>query len=94
VPLSVYIDEVVGHMRRRSGSVAFVDFFMEECTRPRIVGVFLALLELVRRQAIQVENPTGDPRDMRVSLCAPPLSPDVEANAAPSGDGEGDDAGS
>lgn len=77
IPVSVYIDEVVGHMRRRSGPVAFVDFFMEECTRPRIVGVFLALLELVRRRAIKVHNPTGDPRDMRISLCAPPLSPEV-----------------
>jgi segregation and condensation protein A len=77
VPLSVYIDEVVGHMRRRSGSVAFMDFFMEECTRPRIVGIFLALLELVRRRSVQIHSSTGDPRDMRVSLCAPPLSPEA-----------------
>ena len=76
IPVSVYIEEVVGHMRRRSGSVPFVDFFMEECTRPRIVGIFLALLELVRRRAVSIDSPTGDPRDMRVSLCAPPLSPE------------------
>lgn len=89
VPVSFYIDEVVERMRRSPGPVAFVDFFVEECTRPRIVGVFLALLELIRRRAIVIESPTGDPRDMRIVLSAPALSPegtvpgDIQADAHP-----------
>jgi len=59
VPLSVYIDEVLQTMRLAQGPVDFVDFFRSESTRPRIVGVFLALLELYRRRLILVVETDG-----------------------------------
>ena len=69
VPVSVYIDEVLRSLRMSAGPVAFADFFHGECTRPRIVGVFLALLELFRRREIHVEElpPRGG---LQVSLVA------------------------
>jgi len=74
IPVSAYVDEVLAHMHRSRGPVAFQDFFIEECTRSRIVGVFLALLELVRRRLIRVERASRDPRDLRIALCSPARS--------------------
>jgi segregation and condensation protein A len=59
VPLSVYMDEVLQVVRLARGPVDFLDFFRDENSRPRIVGIFLALLELFRRKLIQVVEIDG-----------------------------------
>ncbi len=59
VPLSVYVDEVIHTVRLSRGPVAFLDFFRDEVTRPRVVGIFLALLELYRRRLIHVTELDG-----------------------------------
>lgn len=59
VPLSVYIDEVRQRLGATRAPVAFTDFFQQQLTRPRVVGIFLALLELVRRKVITVEEVDG-----------------------------------
>ena len=59
VPLSVYMDEVLRTVRLSRGPVDFLDFFRDESTRPRIVGIFLSLLELYRRKLILVTELDG-----------------------------------
>jgi len=69
IPVSVYIEEVTAHLRNSDRPVTFLDFFAEERTRPRIIGVFLALLELVRRRAINVS--VDDSGELAIHLCGP-----------------------
>ena len=76
VPVSAYIEEVLSSMRSRPGAVQFAALFAGPATRSRIVGVFLALLELVRRRAVEVVPDRKHPEQLRVRLCTPPLSPD------------------
>lgn len=66
VPLSRYIDEVQHRLKRSSGKMAFTDFFERNPNRARIVGVFLALLELVRQQKVSIDS--QDVLNMTVSL--------------------------
>jgi segregation and condensation protein A len=68
VPVSVYMDEVVATLREAGGAVEFLDFFADERTRARVIGIFLALLELVRRKAIHVHDQGGSPCHMRIAL--------------------------
>ena len=68
VPVSVYVAEVVEHLRAAAGPVDFLDFFRHERSRERIIGVFLALLELCRRKVIHVEEDRSEGRRIRVSL--------------------------
>lgn len=68
VPVSVYMDEVLATLRRAGGAVAFLDFFARERSRPRVIGVFLALLELVRRKAIDVRDGGSSPCHMQILL--------------------------
>ena len=68
VPLGVYIGEVLSTLRSSPGPVDFLEFFRHERSRARIIGVFLALLELVRRKAILVQERTGDGWGVEISL--------------------------
>jgi segregation and condensation protein A len=69
VPVSVYMDEVVATLRQAGGSVEFLDFFADERSRGRVIGIFLALLELVRRKAINVHDRGLSPCHMQIALC-------------------------
>ncbi len=79
VPLSVYIDEVLQTVRLARGPVAFLDFFRHELTRPRVVGVFLALLELYRRRLILVAELDGT---LQVTLRDPEEDRGLDADTA------------
>jgi len=85
VPVSVYMDEVLSVVRRSRGPVDFLDFFRRESERPRIVGIFLALLELFRRRLIMVTE-TAD-GSLSISLREPETEagtePDAETNTEP-----------
>lgn len=69
VPLSQYMEEVRHRLGTAGGRMAFLDFFRRDQHRARVVGIFLALLELVRQQRVRVHG-TEAP-EMEVSLCAP-----------------------
>lgn len=56
VPVSVYIDEVLATLRAAGRAAEFVEFFEHERSRARVIGIFLALLELARRKAIRVKE--------------------------------------
>ena len=68
VPITTYVEEVLAHLRASLGPVDFLDFFLNERSRERIIGIFLALLELARQRAIHVEETEGQTRRIQVSL--------------------------
>jgi hypothetical protein len=53
------VDEVLDRLRTAGQPLEFLEFFRDGWSRDRIVGIFLALLELVRRKAIQAEQKAG-----------------------------------
>ena len=55
-PLQVYMDQI-GERVRREGRTAFSSLFDRETLRSRIVGMFLALLELLRHHDFRAEQP-------------------------------------
>jgi segregation and condensation protein A len=55
-PISVYIERVSAQVRKE-GRVSFASFFEGEKRRARIVGVFLAILELLRHHGFRAEQP-------------------------------------
>lgn len=54
-PIEVHIERVESLLSER-GSVSFAKLFDEEMPRTRIVGIFLAVLELVRRGRLRVRQ--------------------------------------
>ncbi|WP_373650254.1 ScpA family protein [Schlesneria sp. DSM 10557] len=55
-PISVYIDRI-GAKVRENGRMAFSDFFEGSNLRSKIVGIFLAILELLRHHGFRAEQP-------------------------------------
>jgi segregation and condensation protein A len=55
-PLSVYVERIAERVRRE-GRVAFSAFFEEGSRRGEIVGMFLAILELLRHHGFHAEQP-------------------------------------
>jgi segregation and condensation protein A len=56
IPVSVYMDEVTHMLRASGGTLDFLDFFADERSKARVIGILLALLELFRRKAIRVSE--------------------------------------
>jgi chromatin segregation and condensation protein Rec8/ScpA/Scc1 (kleisin family) len=59
VPVADYMDEVTDSLRRWGGRARFVDFFRAQRSRPRLVGIFLAILELIKRGDVEVTQESG-----------------------------------
>jgi segregation and condensation protein A len=55
-PISVYVERI-SHRVRSEGRTAFSAFFHGANDRSRIVGIFLAILELLRHYAFRAEQP-------------------------------------
>ena len=55
-PIAVYIDRI-GLRVRETGRVAFSEFFEGSNLRSKIVGIFLAILELLRHHGFRAEQP-------------------------------------
>ena len=68
IPVAVHMEEVVAVLRRAGGSVRFLDFFQQERDKARVIGVFLALLELFRRKQVHIGQNKGDPLHIEISL--------------------------
>ncbi|HOX37911.1 MAG TPA: segregation/condensation protein A [Candidatus Brocadiia bacterium] len=89
VPVHVHVRNVLDQLRAAEGSLPFLDFFSPGDSRPKIIGVFLALLELIRQKFIRVRQEEGTaqisvslrddaPEDIDESMFA-----DFERQAAP-----------
>lgn len=55
-PISVYSDRIASRVREE-GRVAFSEFFEQAKDRSRIIGIFLAILELLRHHSFRAEQP-------------------------------------
>lgn len=66
-PIHVYMSMVLERLSALGGSLLFFELFSEFRERGRIIGVFLALLELVRLRRIMVEQ-SSEQSDIRLSL--------------------------
>ncbi len=78
-PIQVYMDQI-GERVQREGRVAFTTFFDQETLRSKIVGMFLAILELLRHHSFRAEQPI----DFGEIWILPPLDDavPVDPNAA------------
>lgn len=76
-PISVYVDRI-GLRVRESGRVAFSEFFEGSNLRSKIVGIFLAILELLRHHAFRAEQPLD-----RGEIYVLPPAVGTETNTAP-----------
>ena len=56
-PIAVYIERI-GIRVRETGRVAFSEFFERSNDRSKIVGIFLAILELLRHHNFRAEQPS------------------------------------
>lgn len=72
-PISVHMERI-GQLVRQQKRVAFSSLFEGENERSRIVGVFLAILELLRHHGFRAEQP----KDYGEIWVLPPLEPDAE----------------
>lgn len=70
-PISVYVERIGARVRREK-RVAFSAFFEGENERSRIVGVFLAILELLRHHGYRAEQP----REYGEIWVMPPANPE------------------
>ncbi len=59
VPVADYMGQVRQRLQRGGGTAQFIDFFRTDRSRPRLVGIFLAVLELIKRGEIEVEQEGG-----------------------------------
>ncbi len=72
VPLEVHVEEILGALRERE-AIPFAELFPATADRIRISGVFLALLELVRRRQVKaVQRRPFGPIEVRLREDAPP----------------------
>jgi segregation and condensation protein A len=79
-PISVYIERVAERVRRE-GRVPFTAFFDEATKRGVIVGLFLAILELLRHHAFRAEQPV----DYGEIWILPPASEATAQSDSPDG---------
>ncbi len=77
-PMSVYLDQVSTRVRAE-GRVAFSSFFEGATQRQRIVGLFLAVLELIRHHGFRAQQPT----DFGEIWIVPPADDPASKTAAP-----------
>jgi segregation and condensation protein A len=80
VPLEAYMDEVMERLSGAPCGLRFLDLFVEDSSRPRIIGVFLALLELVRQRKVVLEQSEGDRSQI---LVAPALPDEARGTESP-----------
>jgi segregation and condensation protein A len=67
-PVAVYVEQIAERVRRE-GTVTFTSLFAGESRRSRIVGLFLAVLELLRHHSFRAEQP----EDYGEIFISPPL---------------------
>lgn len=77
-PISVHMERISARVRAE-GRVPFSSFFQNENLRSRIVGIFLAVLELLRHHSFRADQPV----DYGEIWVMPPLEPEVPTEAAP-----------
>ncbi len=60
IPVAQYMEEVLEQVNRERGEKDFLSFFRHDRSRPRVIGVFLALLELLKNGEVQLIQKEDD----------------------------------
>jgi segregation and condensation protein A len=79
-PIALHAVDVADRLQREGGSMAFVEIF-EGRTRSECIGLFLALLELVRQRRVRVEQEMAFGPIIIHLLDATPIEEPVEADS-------------
>jgi segregation and condensation protein A len=79
-PIQVYMQQILDRLEQEP-SLPFAALFTPPQTRSRLVGLFLALLELIKGRRIQVEQPEAF-GEIRLSR----MAPEAAAVSVPEGD--------
>jgi len=74
-PISVYVERI-GQRVRQAGRISFSEFFEGTNLRSKIIGIFLAVLELLRHHAFRAEQPN----DFGEIFILPPLETETPAH--------------
>jgi len=74
VPIQAYMNAVLATLAREQGTVDFLDFFLADKSRERFIGIFLALLELVAKGRIVLQQAEGDRAHIGIALAQPSAS--------------------
>lgn len=90
-PISVYIEQI-GVKVREAGRVAFTSLFDSASKRSRIIGIFLAILELLRHHGFRAEQAEAfgeiwilPPEVSQPFLADPSVNSTANSNLSPSG---------
>jgi segregation and condensation protein A len=83
VPLAAYVAEVRGRLRGEPGPLAFTALFRRGDDRARLIGIFLALLELAREGEIRVSQLGSQFGDIAVQAVPPEEIPPTEEAPEP-----------
>ncbi len=67
VPVARYMEEILDTIEREGGGRDFLSFFQDDRSRPRIIGIFLALLELLRQGKVRLMQHDSDMA--RIEVC-------------------------
>ncbi len=70
VPVAQYMEEITGTLSREGGEKDFLTFFRHDRSRPRVIGIFLALLELLRQGEVRIVQKEGE--KARIAVGAAP----------------------
>ncbi len=68
IPLAAYMEEIKKMLNLEGGDKSFLSFFSRDSSRARIIGIFLALLELLRKGAVELNQDEYDQASITVSL--------------------------
>ncbi|MCI0681399.1 MAG: segregation/condensation protein A [Gemmataceae bacterium] len=75
-PIQVHMERILDRLRH-AGRLSFADVFTPPHTRGRLLGIFLAILELIKGRKIQAEQ--AEPFDTVWIVLAPPVMADDTA---------------
>lgn len=70
-PVASYMDELRGTLYGRESGVDFLELFEIDRSRERVIGVFLALLELVQRREVLVDQDESERSHIRIAQAPP-----------------------
>ncbi len=68
VPVKAYMEELMAALDGGGGQVGFLDLLARDRSRGRVIGMFLALLELARQGRIAVGQQEGDRSQIGIAL--------------------------
>lgn len=77
-PIALHAEDILDRLQREEGSSMRFEQVFEGQLRPRMIGLFLALLELIRQKRVRVEQDDGFGSIMVHLLDATPISAEAD----------------